>query len=392
MREEENNIMELLTTELIKELLSIGSTPCLSLYMPTYRSHPENLQDPIRFQNLVKQFEESLLEQYSAIEVKKFLEPYLTLNNNSEFWGHTLDGLAVLGSTEFFKVIRLPIAVQEFAVVADSFNTKPLRQYLQSADRYHVLGLSLHEIKLFEGNRHSLVEVDLPPDFPRTITEALGDELTGKHTTVASYGGTGGESSDMHHGHGGKKDEVDKDAERFFNIIAKTIHENYSKPTGLPLILAALPEHHSLFQKLSKNPLLLHEGININPASISTDKMIKLAWEVVEPVYLQKLKDLVKKFEQAKANNLGSDNIKEVIKAAEAGRVDTILIEKNRVIAERLRNKNTGTFKQADLTKPILDDLLDDIGELVTKMGGEVLFIPSEKMPSKTGIAALYRY
>ncbi|MDP2303774.1 MAG: hypothetical protein Q8N03_15260 [Ignavibacteria bacterium] len=384
--------MELLTTELIKELLSIGSTPCLSLYMPTYRSHPENLQDPIRFQNLVKQFEESLLEQYSAIEVKKFLEPYLTLNNNSEFWGHTLDGLAVLGSTEFFKVIRLPIAVQEFAVVADSFNTKPLRQYLQSADRYHVLGLSLHEIKLFEGNRHSLVEVDLPPDFPRTITEALGDELTGKHTTVASYGGTGGESSDMHHGHGGKKDEVDKDAERFFNIIAKTIHENYSKPTGLPLILAALPEHHSLFQKLSKNPLLLHEGININPASISTDKMIKLAWEVVEPVYLQKLKDLVKKFEQAKANNLGSDNIKEVIKAAEAGRVDTILIEKNRVIAERLRNKNTGTFKQADLTKPILDDLLDDIGELVTKMGGEVLFIPSEKMPSKTGIAALYRY
>jgi hypothetical protein len=73
--------------------------------MTTHRSHPENLQDPIRFQNLVKQLEESLLEQYSAIEVKKFLEPYITLNNNSEFWEHTLDGLAVLGSTEFFKVI-----------------------------------------------------------------------------------------------------------------------------------------------------------------------------------------------------------------------------------------------------------------------------------------------
>ena len=142
----------------------------------------------------------------------------------------------------------MPIEVQELAVVADVFNTKPLRQYLQSADRYHVLGLSLHEIRLFEGNRHSLVEVDLPSDFPRTIVEALGDELTEKHTTVASYGGTGAESSDMHHGHGGKKDEVDKDAERFFNIIAGTIHEKYSKPSGLPLILAALPEHHSLFK------------------------------------------------------------------------------------------------------------------------------------------------
>ncbi|HSL88595.1 MAG TPA: hypothetical protein VK870_04800 [Ignavibacteriaceae bacterium] len=384
--------MEVLAKELIQELLSVNHPPGISLYMTTHRSHPENLQDPIRFQNLVKQLEESLLEQYPAVEVKKLLEPYLTLSNNSEFWGHTLDGLAVLGSTEFFKVIRLPVVVEELAIVADSFHTKPIRQYLQSVDRYHVLGLSLHEIKLFEGNRHSLVEVELPSDFPRTITEALGEELTDQHTTVASYGGTSGESSDMHHGHGGKKDEVDKDAERFFNIIARTIHEKYSKPTGWPLILAALSEHHSLFQKLSKNPLLLKNGINVNPDSISNDKLVKLAWEVLEPVYLQKLKDLVEKFEQAKANNSGSDNVKEVVEAAEAGRVDTILIEKDRVIAERLRNKNTGTFKQTDLTQPKLDDLLDDIGELVTKMGGKVMFIPSEKMPAKTGIAALYRY
>ena len=265
--------MELLTRELIKELLSMSSAPCLSLYMPTHRSHPENLQDIIRFKNLVNQLEKSLSEQSSAFDIKKFLEPFETLGNDKEFWNHTLDGLAVLGSTEYFKVIKIPIAVQEFAGVADSFNTKPLRKYLQSVDRYHVLSLSLHEIRFFEGNRHSLVEVELPSDFPRTITEALGDELTEKHSTVASYGGVGGESSNMHHGHGGKKDEVDKDAERFFNIIARTIHENYSKTTGLPLILAALPEHHSLFQKLSKNPLLLDEGININPASISTAKL-----------------------------------------------------------------------------------------------------------------------
>jgi len=384
--------MEILASELIQELLSVEQEPCLSLYMTTHRNHPENLQDIIRYKNLVKQLEESLLEQYSAIEVKKFLKPYITLSNNHEFWGHSLDGLAVLGTTELFKIIKLPIAVEELVVVADSFHTKPLRQYLQSIDRYHVLGLNLQEIRLFEGNRHSLVEIDLPPDIPKTITEALGDELTEKHFTVASYGGVGGESSNKHHGHGGKKDEVDKDAERFFRVIANIIYDNYSKPTGFPLILAALPEHHSLFQKVNKNPLLLANSIAVNPESISTDKLIKLAWEIMEPDYLLKLKSLVNKFEEAKANKSGSDNIKEVVEAAEAGRVDTILIEADRVIAERLRNKNTGTFKQADSTQPKLDDLLDDIGELVTKMGGKVMFIPPEKMPAKTGIAALYRY
>ena len=384
--------METLARELIQELLSVNQKPCLSLYMTTHRNHPENLQDIIRFKNLVKLLEESLLEQYSTIQVEKFLEPYMTLGNNHEFWNHTLDGLAVLGTTELFKVIKLPIAVEELVVVANSFHTKPLRQYLQSVDRYHVLGLSLHEIRLFEGNRHSLVEIDLPLEIPKTITEALGDELTEKHSTVASYGGVGGESSNKHHGHGGKNDEVDKDAERFFRVIANTIYDNYSKPTGLPLILAALPEHHSLFQKVNKNPLLLANSIAVNPESISTDKLIKLAWEIMEPDYLLKLKSLVNKFEEAKANKSGSDNIKEVVKAAEAGRVDTILIEADRVIAERLRNKNTGTFKQADSTQPKLNDLLDDIGELVTKMGGKVMFIPPEKMPAKTGIAALYRY
>jgi hypothetical protein len=384
--------MEILTRELIKELLSVSSNPCLSLYMPTHRSHPENLQDPTRFQNLVKQMEKTLLEKYPAIEVNKFIEPYITLGKNSELWNHALDGLIVLSTIELFKVISLPVPVDELVVVADSFHTKPLRKYMQSVDRYQVLGLSLNEIRLFEGNRHSLAEVELHPDIPKTLTEALGAELTEKHSTVASYGGVGGESSDMHHGQGGKKDQVDKDAERFFRVIANTIYENYSKPTGLPLILAALPEHHNLFKKVNKNPSLLPNCISVNPESISTDKLIKLAWQVLEPDYLLKLDNLADKFEQAKANGLGSDNIDEVVDAAEAGKVETILLEADRVIAKRLRNKNTGTFKQADSTQPKLDDLLDDIGELVTKMGGKVKIIPPEKMPSKTGLAAIFRY
>ncbi len=43
--------------------------------MPTHQSHPENLQDPIRFKNLLKQLEESLSQKYSADEVKKQIEP-----------------------------------------------------------------------------------------------------------------------------------------------------------------------------------------------------------------------------------------------------------------------------------------------------------------------------
>lgn len=40
----------------------------------------------------------------------------------------------------------------------------------------------------------------------------------------------------------------------------------------------------------------------------------------------------------------------------------------------------------------LFDDLLDDLGELTGKMGGQVVVIPAELMPGRTGLAASYRY
>jgi hypothetical protein len=384
--------MKLPTKELIQELLSADQAPCLSLYMPTHQNHPENLQDIILFKNLVRQMEESLMQKYSSGEVQKHLDPLKTLVDNNDIWYHTLDGLAVFSAEGIFEVIRLNKSVEELAIVADSFHTKPLRQYLQSVDHFHVLGLTLHDIRLFEGNRHSLTEVELTADTPKTITEALGDELTDKHSTIASYGGVGGESTSMHHGHGGYKEESEKDAERFFRVVANAIYEHFSKPSGWPLILAALPEHHNLFQKVSKNPLLFPKGIAINPSSVSPDQLAKMAWEIMEPEYNLKLDSLVERFEQARANGKGSDDYKDVAVAAVEGRVDTLLVEADRIIAVRVTNLVTGNTQKKDLSNPKVDDLLDDMGELVIKMGGQLMVLPAEKMPSETGLAAIFRY
>ena len=384
--------MELLNKEIVQELLAVNEAPCISLYMPTHRSHPEKLQDVIRFKNLVKELEASLSKKYMANEVKKSLEPFEALINDATIWNQTLEGLAIFSAAGIFKTVKLQETVQELAMVADSFHTKPLRQYLQSTNRYHVLGLGLKDIQLFEGNRHSLVRVELLSDVPETITDALGDELTEKHLTVASYGGAGGNSSGMRHGHGGKKDEEDNDTERFFRTVSKSIYENYSKPTGLPLILAALPNHHNLFQKVSKNSLLLSNGIDINPESVSIDKLAELAWSIMEPEYLLKLDNLVEKFAQEKADGKGSDDMKEIGVAAVEGRIDTLIIEADRMIPNKLTNLVTGNIQNRDLTNPKVDDLLDDLGELVIKMGGNVMVLPSEKMPSETGLAAIYRY
>ena len=54
------------------------------------------------------------------------------------------------------------------------YGRMPLLRILQSADRYQILGVTRQEIKLFEGNRDAVDEIELAPGVPRTIEEALG--------------------------------------------------------------------------------------------------------------------------------------------------------------------------------------------------------------------------
>jgi hypothetical protein len=382
---------DLLTMESLAELASVHQPPCLSLYQPTRRRHPENQQDPIRFRNLVKQLEASLRQKYPAVEIRPVLEPFEALAHEHDFWNHTLDGLAVLGGPALFRVFRLQRPVAEFAVAADSFHTKPLRRFLQTVGGYQVLGLSLQKIQLFEGNRDALDEVEPAPGVPRTITEALGDELSEPHRTVASYGGVGQGSVPMHHGDGGKQDAVQADAERFFRAVDRAVIEHHSQPSGLPLILAALQEHHHLFRRISHNPFLIGEGLIINPDTLPIDELRKRAWQVVEPQHQAMLVTLADEFLAAKSKGLGSADLAQVAQAAAGGRVATLLIESDRQIAGRL-DVATGRVKVDDLSNPQVDDLLDDLGELVGKMGGRVLVIPAERMPAHTGLAAIYRY
>ncbi len=380
-----------LTQASLAELASFTGRPCLSLYQPTHRSHPDNQQDPLRFRHLLQALESSLRQQHATDAVKALLEPFEALEQDHDFWNHTQDGLAVLGAPGLFRVFLLQRPVAELAVVADSFHTKPLRQWLQSTGRYQVLALSLHKVQLFEGDRNALDVVALAAGVPQTMTAALGDERTEPHTTVSSYGGIGGGHMTMHHGQGGKEDEIDVDAERFFRAVDRAVLEHHSRPTGLPLMLAALPEHHHLFREVSHNPLLMASGLMVDPQDLTHDDLRQRAWDVAAPQQEAQQAAWCDAYSAAAAHGLGGEDLSQVAHAAVAGRVATLLIEAERQVAGRI-DGSTGRIDPADLDNPRVDDVLDDLGMLVESMGGEVHVLLAERMPSRTGVAATFRH
>ncbi len=383
-----------LTQASLAEIVSFQGRPCLSLYQPTHRRHPDNQQDPIRFRHLVKTLETSLRQQHEPDAVKALVEPFEALAQDHDFWNHTLDGLVVLGAPGMFRVFRLQrqtTAWPELAVAADSFHTKPLRKWLQSTGRYQVLALSLNKVQLFEGDRNALDAVALGAGVPQTMSAALGDERTEPHATVSSYGGTGGGHMAMHHGQGGKKDEIDGDAERFFRAVDRAVLEHHSQPSRLPLILAALPEHHHLFHQVSHNPFLMACGMMVDPQGLSQDELRQRAWDVAAPQQRAQQSAWSDAYAASAAKGLGSEDLPQVAHAALAGRVATLLIEADRQVAGRI-DGSTGRIDPAEIGNPRVDDVLDDLGALVEKLGGEVHVLSAERMPSRTGVAASFRH
>jgi stalled ribosome rescue protein Dom34 len=116
-----------------------------------------------------------------------------------------------------------------------------------------------------------------------------------------------------------------------------------------------------------------------------------LAWQAVEPGYQARLTTLVEEFEQAGAKQLGSDDLAQVAEAAVNGRVSTLLIEADRQLAGRI-DSTTGRIESVGLSHPEVDDLLDDLAEMVAKAGGRVVVMPSQRMPTQTGVAAVFRF
>ncbi len=355
---------------------------CISIYQPTHRHASGTQNDRILFKNQIQKAERSLEQKYNKREIEDILGPLYELEKDNTFWNKTKDGIAILMNRNRMVIYNLYRDIKELTVVSDSFHIKPLIRVFQSADKYYVLGVNRKTFKLYYGDRYGLRELEFPSEVPIKIEDVLGDQYTD-----SNLGGSGVSQ----HGYGSKKDEIEIDIEKYLRYVDRFVLENYSKPTGAPLLLVALDEYQGHFRKLSHNDFLIKEGISKDFESMSTDNIRKDSWEIIEKQYLEKTAVLVDMYEKERTKGLGSKDLGEIAKAAVENRVEMILIESDRIEPGKI-DLETGKIIKSELENVDTDDVFDDIAELVFKTNGKIVMLPKERMPSDTGVAAVFRY
>jgi hypothetical protein len=387
-------------------LVDVQESPCVTIYMPTERPFPDSKQNAVRYRNLVDEVDTQLRGKLPSRELQRLME-ILEEPDEPLGWSHRQGGLAVFASPSIFRYFDLPRKTPERLVIADSFHIRPLLRVVQSADRFHVLCLQATTAAVFEGNRDGLLRIE-DPGFPLTIGEALEAEIVvqGREPAYAGVAdrrsGPAPRGTDVLH-----KYAESTEVEQFFHVVDRGMLAKLSKPSNLPMLLAALPQHQTLFCSLSSNQHLQGRGIELNPAALKEQELLAKAWECVAPVYLEKLRQIINSYRAAQAHGQGTDDLDEAARSAQAGKIGTLLVEADRVIPGRILpsgggiarspagNGTAGNGLAGNVSAgngPLTEDLLDDIAKLTLRTKGTVVAVPAEQMPSPTGVAAIYRY
>jgi hypothetical protein len=379
--------MELLSRAELKTLIEEPEGLCVSIFLPTHRAGAQTQQDPIRLKNLLREAEEQLLaKEFRAPEAEELLGPARELLDDSVFWRHQSDGLAIFLSAGVFRYYRLPLNFEVLVVVADRYYLKPLLPLFTGDGQFYVLALSQNEVRLLRATRHSVSEVELE-DVPESLADTLRYDDQEKqlqfHTGTA--GGRGSRAA-IFHGH--EPDDPKDDILRYFRQIDRGVQE-LLKGSQAPLVLVGVDYLLPIYREVSRYPHTIDEGVTGNPESLSPEELHERTWDAVRPRFSEAQQNAAARYRQLAGTGQTSRDVREIVAAAYYGRVETLFAASG--------TQQWGVFDpdtgDVDLYEgPKGGDLLEFAAIQTVLHHGTVYVTNLENMPADADAVSVFRY
>jgi hypothetical protein len=305
------------------------------------------------------------------------------------FWQRQSDGLAVFLSADTFHFFRLPIRFEELVVIAHRFHVKPLLPLLTSDGLFYILALSRNQVRLLEGTRHTVDEIELaavPPSLDAAFPEGAAEKSLQFHTGTPAGAGT---RAAMFHGQDLGNENKDR-LLRWFRLIDTQLREVL--PDGpAPLILAGVDSLFSIYREANTYPHLVEGGISGNPEGLKPEELHGPAWALVEPAFKKAREAAAARYRELSGTGRTTTEVQKAVLAARHGRIETLFVavgvqvwggfdpEKDRVEVHRS-------------PEPGDEDLLDLAAIQTLLKSGTVYAVAPEEVPDQALLAAVLRY
>lgn len=319
--------MDLMTRAEFDELVGDGGGPRVSAFVPTHRNSSvrDAEGDRLRWKNLLNGIEGSLAEDgHPRSEIEQLMAPAWDLHSDGMAWSYLADGLAMFLRPGWHATYRVPLDLPELATIGDGFVLTPVLPLLTDRN-YVVLTLSQRDVRVLRGSRDRVSELDVPT-VPSALEDVRPREDPQPDTVTlptATSGATGGRA--VYYGTSSVDNVHKEDVVEFLREVARGVQDHLAG-RSIPLILVGLPEWVAVYRQLNSYPHLVESAIERNPDDMSTDDIRLAVWPVVEERLNQENSALIDRLHEQLARGSGVFGVEETRRAAQEGRVDTLLL------------------------------------------------------------------
>lgn len=383
--------METITKEEFKELAKHTSGICISVYIPTHKFGDDVLNglDMICFKNSINDIALNLTKMgVKQGSVDKLLRPAEKLINDGPFWRHQHEGLAVFISESVFKFYKTNFPLNVFENINNKFYLTPLIPMLSENLNFYILALGKSNVRLFQATPFSILESELDQHVPKGMREStLKFDIP---TPSRQYHSIPGKPRGFYHGHEAFKDVEKINISIYLNEVSVSIIP-LLKNKQAPLILAGVEYLLSIFKDVSKYPNIVSKEITGSFDYTSIPEMHEKALEIIEPILQNKHQEIKNKYDELINKNQASSDIKEILPASFQGKVQDLLIAKNKNEWGFINNKTNEIVVHEKYEKGD-ECLLNLVGTQTILQGGEVYLLNKEEMPGISNISGIFRY
>lgn len=309
------------------------------------------------FTDLKAQLQETIIQSYewlnpimTAEERSKFLEPLDSLLLDARIFKQMKGNIGIFRNEDSFRVLNVPVELEQTCQVATSFHVKPLLKWLQTDREFLLLGLEKESAHLYLGSQDSFKLID-SLRFPKARQMKVIKEET-------------------------------------FSWLNEWLSQN-TKSTKPKLFVAG---ENSLVENISRN-LKYKNAVKTAVAPTFGKQNVTEICLLIRTILKADSKDAIEKslneFRFAEAGNRVRKNIFQISKAVVQGRVRKLIVTDEINIFGKIDKKTGGiSIHPFDLDHED-DDILDDLAQMVLSQGGEVIVASRDEIPKGRPILAI---
>lgn len=383
--------MDLISPSELKKLTEHSHDVCVSIFIATSRSGKEVLEqeDRTRLKGKWDECKRELENRGIDDEkINKIEKPIQDLLNDSGFWRHQSDGLAIFASPDFFEKYTLPINFEDNIYISKEFYVKPLAPLLSGNGKFFILSLQLKDVKFYEATRYSIGEIKIDEITPSNLRDRVGYDYEEKNLQFRSQ--QEGEGHAIFHGHGGGTRDHKSEIFRFYKAIDEGLNKLLEKEKA-PLVVFCQDYMFPIYKDANTYNNLFDSPIPGNPNDVDLFGLHKRAVETVKPFLNEEEKKKLKKYEETPLSEK-STAVHDIIPAAFEGKIDTLFLE-NREEVWGTYDEETMKVKIQEGKNPENTSLMNLAAVKVIENNGSVYLIESPFMPEKESkMNALLRY